>query len=124
MHKAHEIDVINSSAFYSRRGLTLTRAFLFLILTVFLLLFISVKHFSIHSKQSVLKPRSTHPGVIVIGSSNIHICRNHLWNPDSEIIHSKQSVLKPRSTHPGVIVIGSSNIHICRNHLWNPDSEM
>ncbi|KAH8855595.1 Protein bark beetle [Schistosoma japonicum] len=39
----------------------------------------------IQSKSSLLKPRSTCPGVIVIGSSNVHIIRNHLWNPYSDI---------------------------------------
>ncbi|XP_018647643.1 LOW QUALITY PROTEIN: scavenger receptor-related [Schistosoma mansoni] len=35
--------------------------------------------------SSLLKPRSTCPAVIVIGSSNVHIFRNHLWNPYSDI---------------------------------------
>ncbi|CAH8431249.1 unnamed protein product [Schistosoma turkestanicum] len=34
--------------------------------------------------SSLLKPRSACPAVIVIGSSNVHIFRNHLWNPYSD----------------------------------------
>ncbi|CAH8432917.1 unnamed protein product [Heterobilharzia americana] len=38
----------------------------------------------VQNRYSLLKPRSTCPAVIVIGSSNIHVCRNHLWNPHSD----------------------------------------